>query len=44
VLDSLGRAVEAMPDDVPLRPHLARLLMRGGQRDEGIRQLGGRFL
>jgi AAA+ superfamily predicted ATPase len=41
VLDSLRRAVEAMPDDVPLRLHLATLLMRGGQRDEAIRQVGG---
>jgi AAA+ superfamily predicted ATPase len=40
VLDSLRRAVEAMPDDVPLRLHLATLLMRGGQRDEAIRQVG----
>jgi len=40
VLDSLRRAVEAMPDDVPLRLHLATLLLRGGQRDEAIRQLG----
>jgi AAA+ superfamily predicted ATPase len=40
VLDSLRRAVEAMPDDVPLRLHLATLLLSGGQRDEGIRQLG----
>ena len=40
VLDSLRRAVEAMPDDVPLRLHLAALLMRGGQRDEAIRQVG----
>jgi len=39
VLDSLRRAVEAMPDDVPLRLHLATLLMRGGQRDEAIRHL-----
>ena len=31
-------------DDVPLRLHLATLLMRGGQRDEGIRQVGGYFL
>ena len=41
VLDSLRRAVEAMPDDVPLRLHLATLLLRGGQREEAIRQLGG---
>src|SRR5215469_13283063 len=40
VLNSLRRAVEAMPDDVPLRLHLATLLMRGGQRDEAIRQVG----
>ena len=40
VLDSLRKAVEAMPDDVPLRLHLATLLLRGGQRDEAIRQLG----
>ena len=40
VLDSLRRAVEAMPEDVPLRLHLATLLMRGGQRDEAIRQVG----
>ena len=41
VLDSLRRAVEAMPDDVPLRLHLATLLLRGGQREEAVRQLGG---
>jgi len=40
VLDSLRRAVEAMPDDVPLRLHLATLLLRGGDRDEAVRQLG----
>ncbi len=40
VLDSLRRAVEAMPDDVPLRLHLATLLLHGGQRDEAVRQLG----
>jgi SpoVK/Ycf46/Vps4 family AAA+-type ATPase len=40
VLDSLRRAVEAMPDDVPLRLHLATLLLRSGQRDEAVRQLG----
>ena len=40
VLDSLRRAVEAMPDDVPLRLHLATLLLHGGQRDEAIRQVG----
>ena len=40
VLDSLRRAVEAMPDDVPLRLHLATLLLRGGDHDEAVRQLG----
>src|SRR5579859_558342 len=40
VLDSLRRAVEAMPDDMPLRLHLATLLLSSGQRDEAIRQLG----
>jgi SpoVK/Ycf46/Vps4 family AAA+-type ATPase len=40
VLDSLRKAVDAMPDDVPLRMHLATMLLRGGQRDEAIRQLG----
>ena len=40
VLDSLRRAIEAMPDDVPLRLHLAAMLLRAGQRDEAVRQLG----
>ncbi len=40
VLDSLRKAVEAMPDDVPLRIHLATLLLTAGQRDEGVRHLG----
>jgi AAA+ superfamily predicted ATPase len=40
VLDSLRRAIEAMPDDVPLRLHLATLLLRGGQQEEAFRQLG----
>jgi SpoVK/Ycf46/Vps4 family AAA+-type ATPase len=40
VLDSLRRAVEAMPDDVPLRVHLATLLLRAGQRDEAVRHVG----
>src|SRR5882757_5737854 len=40
VFDSLRRAVEAMPDDVPLRVHLATLLLRAGQRDEAIRHVG----
>jgi SpoVK/Ycf46/Vps4 family AAA+-type ATPase len=40
VLDSLRKAVDAMPDDVPLRLHLATMLLQAGQRDEAIRQLG----
>src|ERR1700743_801678 len=40
VLASLRRPVEAMPDDVPLRVHLASLLMQAGQRDEAIRHVG----
>ena len=40
LLDSLRSAVSAMPDDVPLRLHLAALLLRAGQRDEAIRHLG----
>jgi len=40
VLDSLRKAVEAMPDDVPLRLHLATMLLQARQRDEAIRQLG----
>jgi AAA+ superfamily predicted ATPase len=40
VLASLRKAVEAMPDDVPLRVHLAALLLRAGERDEAIRHVG----
>jgi AAA+ superfamily predicted ATPase len=40
VLDSLRNAVNAMPDDVPLRLHLAVLLLQAGQRDEAVRHLG----
>src|SRR5579871_1351870 len=40
VLDSLRKAVEAMPDDVPLRLHLATMLLQAGRRDEAVRQLG----
>ena len=40
VLDSLRKAVEAMPDDVPLRLHLATMLLQAGQRDEAVRQIG----
>jgi SpoVK/Ycf46/Vps4 family AAA+-type ATPase len=40
VLESLRKAVDAMPDDVPLRLHLATMLLRSGQHDEAVRQLG----
>ena len=40
VLDSLRKAIDAMPDDVPLRLHLATLLLGAGQRDEAVRHLG----
>ena len=40
VLDSLRKAVEAMPDDVPLGLHLATMLLQAGQRDEAVRQIG----
>jgi AAA+ superfamily predicted ATPase len=40
VLDSLRKAVDAMPEDVPLRLHLATMLLRAGQHDEAVRQLG----
>jgi AAA+ superfamily predicted ATPase len=40
VLASLRRAVEAMPDDLALRLHLATMLADAGQRDECIRHLG----
>jgi AAA+ superfamily predicted ATPase len=40
LLASLRNAVAAMPDDVPLRLHLAALLLRGEQRDEAVRHLG----
>jgi AAA+ superfamily predicted ATPase len=40
LLDSLRNAVAAMPDDVPLRLHLAALLLRRDQRDEAVRHLG----
>ncbi len=40
LLDSLRSAVNAMPDDVPLRLHLATMLLRAGLRDEAVRHLG----
>jgi SpoVK/Ycf46/Vps4 family AAA+-type ATPase len=38
LLQSLRAALDAAPDDVPLRMHFAELLDRGGQRDEAVRQ------
>jgi SpoVK/Ycf46/Vps4 family AAA+-type ATPase len=40
LLDSLRNAVAAMPDDLPLRLHLATMLLRAGLRDEAVRHLG----
>ena len=40
LLESLRNAVAAVPDDVPLRLHLAALLLRSGQRDEAVRHIG----
>jgi AAA+ superfamily predicted ATPase len=40
VVASLCKAVEAMPDDVPLRLHLAAMLLAAGQHEEAIRHLG----
>lgn len=36
VIESLSRAVEAAPDDVPLRLHLAELLIGAGRGDEAV--------
>jgi SpoVK/Ycf46/Vps4 family AAA+-type ATPase len=40
LLESLRKAVAAMPDDVPLRIHLAQALLAAGERAEAIRHLG----
>lgn len=40
LIDSLSKAVEALPDDLPLRLYLARVLLRSGRREEAIRHLG----
>lgn len=36
LIDSLSRAVDAAPDDVTLRVHLAELLLRDGQQDAAV--------
>ena len=38
LISSLGAAVEAAPEDVPLRVHLAELLLAAGRPDEAIQQ------
>jgi SpoVK/Ycf46/Vps4 family AAA+-type ATPase len=38
LISSLGAAVEASPHDVPLRVHLAELLLSAGRADEAIQQ------
>jgi AAA+ superfamily predicted ATPase len=40
VIESLRKAVESMPDDLPLRLHLAQMLVASGQRDEAVRHVG----
>ncbi|MBO2449128.1 tetratricopeptide repeat protein [Actinomadura barringtoniae] len=39
VIASLAKAVEAQPDDVPLRLHLAQLLVNAGRTDEAVTQI-----
>ena len=41
LLVSLRAAVEAAPDDVPLRLHLAETFAAVGDRAEAVRQAGG---
>jgi SpoVK/Ycf46/Vps4 family AAA+-type ATPase len=38
LISSLGAAVEAAPQDVPLRVHLAELMLAAGRNDEAIQQ------
>ncbi|MDL9980665.1 ATP-binding protein [Microbacterium sp. ASV49] len=40
LIDSLRRAIEAAPDDVPLRVHLVRILLERGHVDEARAQAG----
>ncbi|WP_152603728.1 tetratricopeptide repeat protein [Amycolatopsis rifamycinica] len=40
LLDSLRAAVTAAPEDVPLRLHLAGLLLDRGARDDAVAHLG----
>src|SRR5215813_2628105 len=40
VIASLRNAVNALPDDLALRMHLARLLLTAGHPDEAVTHLG----
>ena len=40
LLESLRKAVSALPDDLALRLHLATQLLAAGLRAEGVSQLG----
>lgn len=40
LIESVQRAVQAVPDDVGLRVHLAQLLLAAGRTDEAIRECG----
>lgn len=40
LIDSLVRAVAASPDDLPLRVHLAQLLVEAGRGDEAVEHCG----
>jgi AAA+ superfamily predicted ATPase len=40
MIASLRKAVRALPDDLPLRLYLARLLLQAGEREDAIRHLG----
>ncbi|MFC7479795.1 ATP-binding protein [Luedemannella flava] len=40
LIDSIGQAVEARPDDLPLRLHLAELLLAAGRNAEAVAHLG----
>src|SRR3984957_1090668 len=41
LIESLRKAVAALPDDLGLRLHLAGRLLAAGLREEGVRELGG---
>ena len=40
LIESLRKAVAALPDDLGLRLHLAGRLLAAGLREEGVRELG----